>query len=167
VFEPEPVPPTLSTRPCDGPQLRIDAVHVPPSLDRVQMLGHTAPGELQIDELDHWAAPLGLLARQALTADLQARLPQGRVLLPSLAKPPGAESLAVEILSFRADARGARLEAGWLLTSPLQPRALSVTGVVLRTENPSATPATLAGALSNLLAGLADRIAASLCSADP
>lgn len=167
VFLPEPVAPTSTPGPCNGPQIRVAAVHVPPSLDRVEMLGDIAPGELQIDDLDRWAAPLGLLARQALTSDLAARLPNGRVISPSLGKAPGVHSLAVDILAFRADKHGASLEASWLLSSPLPPRGLGATAVVLRTENPSATPAAMAGALGNLLAQLADRISADLCSVDP
>ncbi len=165
LFVPEPVAPTVSAGPYDGPPVRVDAVHVPPSLDRVEMLGDIAPGELQIDDFDHWAAPLGLLARQTLTADLAARLPAGRVISPSLAKPPGAASLAVDILAFSADKHGARLEASWVLTPTRH--APGASAVVVRTENPSATPAAMAGALSDLLAALADRIAAYVCAVEP
>jgi hypothetical protein len=167
LFVPESVAPTVSPRPYDGPPIRVDAVHVPPSLDRVQMLGDIAPGELQVDDHDHWAAPLGLLARQTLTADLAARLPAGRVLFPSLAKPPGAQSLAVDILAFTADKHGARLEASWGLSSTLHGRDSSAPAVVLQYDHPSATPAAMAGALSDLLAQLADRIAAYLASGNP
>jgi uncharacterized lipoprotein YmbA len=150
-----------------GRPIRIDAVHVPPALDRIEILSQVAPGELRVNELDHWAAPLGQLVRQALTADLIARLPPGGVIFPHLAKPAGAIGVSVDLLAFSADREGATLEVSWVGTSTgTEPPTCGGT-MVLRTTLPGAGSAGIAGALSTLLAELADHIAAELLLSAP
>jgi uncharacterized lipoprotein YmbA len=151
-----------------GPAVRVDAVKVPPAWDRLELLQGTGRGEWRIDDLDRWAAPLGQLMREALTADLRARLPPDLVIFPSLPKPPGALGLRIDVLDFRAGASGARLEASWLATRAGSDRAapLSVVAVahsiVLNTSQPVDGPAATARSLAELLARLADAIVAQL-----
>jgi len=145
-----------------GRPIRLDAVHIPPALDRIEILTQVAPGELRVNELDHWAAPLGQLVRQALTADLIARLPPGRVIFPHLAKPTGAIGVSVDLLAFSADREGATLAVSWVGTvTGTQPPTGGGT-LVLRTTLPATDAAAITSALSTLLAQLADRIAADL-----
>ena len=120
-----------------GPALRIDAVHIPPSLDRIAITTDLTPGELRINELDHWAAPPGQLVRQALTADL-------------------------DILAFSADAQGARLEASWIMTSDDSNPGSGGRTASLEDVTPTAGAAATARAWSTMLARLADRIAGDL-----
>jgi uncharacterized lipoprotein YmbA len=145
-----------------GPALRIDAVHIPPSLDRIAITTDLTPGELRINELDHWAAPPGQLVRQALTADLAMRLPEGRVIFPHLAKSRGAIGLNVDILAFSADAQGARLEASWIMTSDDSNPGSGGRTASLEDVTPTAGAAATARAWSTMLARLADRIAGDL-----
>jgi uncharacterized lipoprotein YmbA len=156
--------PTSALGSYGGPPIRIDAVHVPPALDRIEVVSNIAPGELKINDLDHWSAPLGQAARQALSADMVSRLPQGRVIFPHLAKSEDALGISVDVLDFKADQRGAYLEASWVITST-DPKSGAGRGTVaLRTDLPSAGAASTAQALSALLAQLADRIVADLQS---
>jgi uncharacterized lipoprotein YmbA len=111
------MPAASAIAPYVGPALRVDSVHVPPSMDRIEITTERAPGEFRINDLDHWAAPLARLARQTLTADLVLRLPAGRVIFPHLDKTQGAIGISVDILAFSAGAKGARLEASWTVTS--------------------------------------------------
>ena len=112
-------------------------------------------------------APLGQGIRQALTADLVARLPEGRVIFPHLAKLPKTISIRVEILEFNTDRRGARLQASWLGTSDeAQPRSLGET-MVLQTPVSGTGSRSIATALSKLIAQLADRIVAELLQPAP
>ncbi len=151
--------------PYGGPPLRVNAVHMPPSLDRIEIVTDAAPGELQLSELEHWAAPLGRLTRQTLTEDLAMRLPKGRVIFPHLPMPQGAIGLTVDILAFSADQKGARLEASWSFTSEdLKPESAHE-AVSLRNDTPTAGAAATARALSALIAQLADRISADLLTA--
>src|ERR1700743_2121455 len=49
-----------------GPPLRIPSIEIPPTLDRVEFTRQTGPGEMKVDDLVHWSAPLGILARHTL-----------------------------------------------------------------------------------------------------
>ena len=145
-----------------GPPVRIDAVHVPPALDRIEVVGDIAPGEESISDLDHWSAPLGQVARQALAADLVTRLPEGRVIFPHLSKPAGALGISVDVLDISSDSRGTTLLASWIVT-PAGALVRSAGGTVtLHTDLASHGAAATAQALSALLGQLADRIAADL-----
>jgi uncharacterized lipoprotein YmbA len=140
----------------------VEAVHIPAALDRMEIVSQVAPGEYKVSEMDQWIAPLGQGIRQALTMDLAARLPPGRVVFPHIAKPPETLGLSVEILDFNIDRRGARLQVSWLGTSDgAGPRSCGST-FVLQTTLSGAGSASTATALSTLLAELADRIVAEL-----
>jgi uncharacterized protein len=151
----------------NGPAIRIETVHIPSALDRIEILSEVGPGEFKVSDRDHWIAPLGQLARQALTADLVARLPQGRVIFPHLAKPAGAIGVSVDLLAFSTDREGAKLQVSWVGTSDgSRPRSCGGT-MVLQTPLPTLGSAATASALSTLLAQLADRIVAELLPLAP
>lgn len=151
-----------SIAPYAGPPIRIDAVHVPPALDRLEVISNITPGELKVRDLDHWSAPLAEIAKQALSADIVARLPPGRVIFPHLAKPEDALGVSVDILDFRTDAKGPSLEASWTITGS-DPGKVARRGTAQFSANGSSTDAfATANALSALLAQLADRIAGDL-----
>jgi uncharacterized lipoprotein YmbA len=166
IFTLEPVPPPSVSGTYGGPPIHVDAVHVPPGLDRTEIVSSAAPGELEIHDLDQWPAALGEVARQALTADLIARLPPDRVIFPRLPKPAGARGLTVDVLEFKTDPSGATLQAAWVLSEgPGQPAGTPGGGelsAVLHTAHSGTGAAATARALSDLLAKLADRIVASL-----
>jgi uncharacterized protein len=147
-----------------GPPIRVDAVHVPPALDRIEVVSNVAPGELKINDLDHWSAPLGQAARQALSADMVSRLPQGRVIFPHLAKPEEALGISVDVLDFKTDQSGASLEASWVITPPDSKGGPGRATAIVRTDIQSAGAPATARALSALLAQLADHIVADLQS---
>jgi uncharacterized lipoprotein YmbA len=161
-----------------GAPIRVDAVSVPPALDRSEIVSDEPRGRLRIHDLDHWPAPLGEAARQTLSADLDSRLAPGRLIFPHLPKPPDALGLSVDILSFHLDQGIARLEASWVISGPdLGSLRRTVTLRRVAWTTPPAPPtgtatlaapdaAATASALGNLLADLADLIAASLTPAD-
>lgn len=90
----------LASAAYDGPPLQVRAVRLPPANDRPELTTEVTPGEWQIRDFDHWIAPLDRLARQALSEDLAARLPPGRLVFPGAAYPPTGADLTVDILSF-------------------------------------------------------------------
>jgi uncharacterized lipoprotein YmbA len=156
-----------------GPPIRVDVVHVPAALDRMELVEDVAPGEIRIRDLDQWSAPLGELARQALTADLIERLPAGRVLFPHLAKPAGALGISVDLLAFHSDGAAASAQASWIIESAApserQRGTAMLTTAGTASTGGSGSPgdtgqgaAATADALSVLLAQLADRIVESL-----
>jgi uncharacterized lipoprotein YmbA len=157
-----PVAPASPRATYSGPPVRVDSVHVPPALDRIEVIRDMTPGELKISDLDHWSAPLGQAARQALSADMVSRLPPGRVIFPHLAKPEGALGISVDVLDFKSDGNGSYLEASWLVSAAGSPSPSGMASASLRTDLPSPDAAATARALSVLLGQLADQIAAGL-----
>jgi len=162
LFMVEPVAPTAASSPYDGPAVRVEAVHVPAALDRMEIVSEIAPGEFKVSDLDRWMAPLGQGIRQALTLDLAARLPSGRVIFPHLAKPPECIGISVELLDFNIDRRGAEIDVSWLGTSDDARSPPRGGTMVLRTSLTGTGSASMATALSELLAQFADRIVAGL-----
>ena len=167
LFALDPIAPTSIPSSYNGPAIRVDAVHIPPALDRIEILSEIGLGEFKVSDRDQWVAPLGQLARQALTEDLIARLPPGRVIFPDLAKSTGTISVSVDLLAFSAGREGAKLQASWVGTSDgYQPRSYGGT-MLLETTLRGAGSAATASALSTLLAELADRIVAELLLSAP
>src|SRR5258706_9204092 len=80
-----------------APALRVDTLNVPASWDRIEILRLSAAGTLQISDFDHLAAPLAQMARQALSDDLDQRLPAGSVIFSRLPKPNGAFGGKIDI----------------------------------------------------------------------
>jgi uncharacterized lipoprotein YmbA len=160
------VAPTATRSVYGGPPLRVDAVHFPPALDRIEIIRDVGPGQLRLSDTEHWSAPLGETARQALSADLVARLPPGKTIYPQLPKPDGALGLIVDVLEFHTDGQSAELQASWVANPAGQGQGQAATGstgsATLHSSGPAATAAETAQALSILLAQLADRIAAGL-----
>ncbi len=141
-----------------GPPLRVAAVHVPPGLDRLEIVSGVAPGELEIHDQAHWAAPLSQIARQALSLDLAARLPPDKVVSPNLPKPDDALGVSVDILDFSVDATSGHLSASWDLSRNAV-RTQQQT-VRLQSGPGGRDAAAVAQTWSALLALLADRIVA-------
>lgn len=161
----EPVPPTAVLKgPYSGPAVQLRAVHIPAAMDRMEILRELAPGQSQVRESDHWAAPLGQAARQALTEDLLARLPPGIVIFPNIPRPAGAAELSVDILAFRVTGGVAVMDVSWNLDVPSETSHApgSTQQLHLRMAAGSDGAADTAQAFSALLAQLADRIAFAL-----
>jgi uncharacterized lipoprotein YmbA len=154
--------PAGSVTDYQGPAVRIDVVHVPVDIDRIEIVTTPAPGQIRINEMDHWSGPLALVARQALTADLMARLPPGKVVFPHLPKADGALGIRVDVLEFVAAAGGSRLVASWQVVAGGEHPAEPKSPVTLSRKGDGSTPAAVSAELSVLLGQLADRIAADL-----
>ena len=86
--------------------VQLVAVHVPPSLDRNEMVRRSNGQSMSISDTDRWSAPLGEMIRNVLSQDMQKRLAKGEVILPDAPAPPGAASIVVTISDFAADADG-------------------------------------------------------------
>lgn len=162
-----PVAPRSTPRPYQGPEVRVDAVHIPPSLDRMEIVGDVAAGELEISDLEHWSASLGQMARQTLSADLAARMPAGRLIFPHLPKPEGAMGISVDVLNFNAAHDDADLDASWVFTSADSARTCGGGTASLQTHRSTVGAAAIVRGWSALLAQLADRIVATLAELPP
>ena len=142
--------------------VKIDAVHIPPALDRNSMVRGESDNQLQISSQDRWAGDLGEMIRRVLTQDLASRLPGGMVIAPDSPAPPRARGLVVDILTFQPQATGeVVLDADWTLlegtqSNPVLRRSVHLTG------SAAASAQGEAAAMSTLLGQLADSIAAEV-----
>src|SRR6185312_14489708 len=117
-----------------GKAVKIDAVHIPPALDRNSMVRGESDNQLQISSQDRWAGDLGEMIRRVLTQDLASRLPGGMVIAPDSPAPPSARGLVVDILTFQPQGTGeVVLDADWTLlegtqSNPVLRRTVHLTG---------------------------------------
>ena len=147
-----------------APALRIDTLNVPASWDRIEILKPSQAGSLQISDFDHWAAPLTQMARQALSDDLDLRLPPGSIIYPRLPKPSGALGVNVDILEFDIVASQASMRASWIIVPSGDAQRAKRSNAELRTSTGSEDAAAIVHAWSDLIGQLADRIAADAVS---
>ena len=110
----QPTSPPAQTRAAYvGPPMRIDAVHIPASLDRPELVRDEGGDRFTVSDNDHWAAPVGELLRRVLTQDLAAVLPPDKVIFPDAPKLPGSQGLVVDILSITPSSDGVVMQASW------------------------------------------------------
>jgi uncharacterized protein len=149
---------------ANGTPVKVDAVHIPPALDRDSMVRGENDNQLQISSQDRWAGDLGEMIRHVLTQDLAQRLPSGMVVAPESPAPPSARGLVIDILTFQPQGGEVVLDADWTLVqgtqaNPVQRRPVHLTQ--------SATPSAQgeAEAMSALLGQLADDISKEMSGA--
>ena len=165
-FTLEPVGPGAATAAVRGhAPLKVDAVHIPPALDRSSIVRGMSGDQLQISSRDRWAGDLGETIRRVLTQDLASRLPPGMVIAPDAPPPANARGIVVDILTFQPRGAGeVVLDADWTLLQGSQSHA-----VLSRSEHLTTAAAPTAqgeaAAMSTLLGELADRMTAAIGSA--
>ena len=145
-------------RGAKGTPVKIDAVHIPPALDRDSVVRGESDNQLQISSQDRWAGDLGEMIRRVLTQDLAARLPSGMVIAPESPAPPSARGIVVDILTFQPRGGEVVLDADWTLlvgtqSNPVLRRSLHLTSAGASSAQGQAA------AMSTLLGDLADRMA--------
>ena len=143
--------------PRESARLRIDAVHVPLAIDRLEVVQHDAQNRVTVDDFDRWSAPPGDLIQRALTQDLASRLPPGSVTFPASPKPPGAIGIVVDILDLRQTGDGYAMTVSWSSVGP------TTTSLPLRRQLDLQTPggedvASQTEALDRLVGELAESI---------
>lgn len=154
--------PTTPVASLTGAPIGVDAVELPPGLDRREVVVRKADLGLEVREKDQWTATLENLVLHTVAYDLADRLPDGMVILPGQAKPDTAMQsidLLFEELAAGPDNKVV-LDVRWVLHQTGQPN---------RTEHerleipiPSLDSAAIAQGHSQALAQLADRIVAGL-----
>jgi uncharacterized lipoprotein YmbA len=157
------VPAATDRRDISG-RVQLAAVHIPPDLDRREMVSMKGENSVEISSTNRWAAELDIMIRNILAEDLEARLPRGKLILPEAPAPDGAGTLVVTLTEFGRDAKGeVKLDGSWSLLS-------GQTGAsILRREfhlNGGAAPGAdaTAAAMSRALGELASQMAATLAS---
>jgi uncharacterized protein len=152
------VPPAAPPADGSGVPVKIDAVHIPPALDRESMVRGESDSQLQISSQDRWAGDLGEMIGRVLTQDLEQRLPSGMVIAPQSPAPTGTRGVVVDILTFQPQAGEVVLDADWTLLEGTQSNPMLHRSVHL-TANAATSAQDEAAAMSALLGQLADGIA--------
>jgi len=153
-----------------GAAYRVDAVHIPADLDRLELVRPGPGGRFTVSDNDHWAAPLGDLLQRTLTQDLAAEFPSGEIVFPQAPKPPGAGGIVVTILGLTYGDGSVAMDASWSVVAarpPVTTTAPADSAVRQRTLRVTAPVsgggvADDAAQLSTLSAKLAVAIAADL-----
>jgi len=106
------IPPPDQSVAVGEPTLAIDVrvVHIPPELDRSELMVRTGPTETALLENERWASPIHEEIKEAVQLELQ------RLLEPRSGSSPTLAKLAVDIDVQRLEAelgRYARLVASW------------------------------------------------------
>jgi uncharacterized lipoprotein YmbA len=152
-----PLPPLVAA-------VQVAAVHLPPSLDRRELVTHSGAHEVDVDARHRWSAPLADMTRNVLSQDLRARLPAGAVVMPDMPAPQDTGEIVVSLSRFGADAsQRATLQGSWSLSHR--------GGVRVRRDVAFSAPLDGSGAeasasaMSDLLGQLATDIATNLGNA--
>lgn len=101
-----------------GAPIRIAAVHLPLSIDRLEVVSHDEVDRVKVMDFDRWSAPPGNLMRRALTQDLVAALPAGSVIYPDAPVPAATRNIVVDVLDLRRTGDRYVMQASWSLASP-------------------------------------------------
>ncbi len=158
------IPAAENRQPALPAPVQIAAVHLPPSLDRRQMVRMTSASGVAISESDRWSGPLDDMVRNVLSEDLLTRLPAGRVVLPAAPAPEDTRAIVVTVADFGPDPSGAvTLTGSWALLDRARQRPTFDRQFALSVGS-AATPEGMAAGMSRALAQLADRIASALVS---
>ena len=137
----------------------IDAVELPPGVDRKEVVVRQPDHRLEVRGGEQWSAPFKDLVLHTLAFDLAARLPVGTVIVPGETKPAAMRSIdvAFEELAANAD-RSVVADARWVVHEPGRPDIAHRDRIVANVA--SLDGPQIATGLSQVLAGLADRMAA-------
>jgi uncharacterized lipoprotein YmbA len=166
-------PPTPGAAPVapPGDLVGLLPVLVPGYLDRPQVVTWAAPGELRIDEFLRWAEPLDAGVSRTLAENLDALLPNRRVLRwPWSASTPLRCRVRVELQRFGPRVDGSLgLVASFAVLPARGERPLASRAVDLRRGPPDvpANPADAGAgveAMSHLLLELAQEVAATVAA---
>lgn len=169
-----PVAPGASPQPAAGTPVKIDAVHIPPALDRNSMVLGESSNQLDISSQDRWAGDLGEMIRRVLTEDLAQRLPSGMVIAPESPAPANARGIVVDILTFQPQSADqssdqssdkssgeVTLDADWTIVEGTQSNPVLRRSTHL-TAAATGSAQSEAAAMSTLLGELADSMASGI-----
>lgn len=141
----------------------VAAVHVPPALDRREMMRRTGANTVEVSGQDRWTAPLGEMTRRVLSRDLAKRLPPGKLIPPGAPAPPHVAEIVVSIADFGPDGTGkVRLDGSWSLLQGGRGQVALRRDIALAIDSSAAGGADEAAAMSRLLGRLATKIAEAL-----
>ena len=162
----DPVPPQGASRAAAAVPVQVAAVHIPPALDRQEMVRETAPHQLDVSDQNRWGGALDASIQRVLTQDLAQRLPPSGVVLPQEPAPQRHDAIVVDILQFDEDASGQVIfDGSWSLTASGADTPLTRRHLRLSARAGSNSYSDQVAAMSHVLGALSDNIAGELALA--
>ena len=141
------------------PPLRILGVRLPAAFDQLEVIRPVAGGRLAYSDFDRWAAAPGRLAEEALSRDLQQRLP-GLMLDPSPSVgPPSLRAMRVTMLSLESGPDGVQASVVVEIHAAAGDPAGGLWPMTLSAPAQPESPELQVELWSRLIADLADRTA--------
>lgn len=92
---------SMGTKPADY-TVAIDPVTIPATDDRPQMVVQTGPNQVQVDEFNQWAAPLGANIASVVAGDLSTELGTPHVVLAPPTPVQPAYRVTINVQRFKA-----------------------------------------------------------------
>jgi len=156
--------PAASQAPASGLALSVEQVDIPRYLDRPQIVRYGSTYQLEVDDFARWGEPLGAMVSRVLVQDLSRRLPGAQVFIATdAAAVPADLDLEVTLNGFEADPQNVVvLDARWVVRRPRDGQVLTSEAGVVTVPMGEPTLPGMAQAMSQALAQLSDRIAATL-----
>lgn len=165
-FSLETIAPESSPGAAAGLPVGIDAVELPPAVDRREIVARDSDGHLDLRGTELWAGPFEAMVIHTLAFDLAGRLPEGMVILPGQSKPAAMRSINLIIEELEAGPDPILvLDARWILRA--QDSAGTTHHERIAIDLASLESAEIASGTSRALAALADRIVAELGGQGP
>ena len=162
----DPVTPEGPTKPAASIPVQVAAVHIPPALDRQEMVRETAPHQLDVSDQNRWGGSLDSMVQRVLTQNLAQRLPPSSIVLPQEPAPQRHDAIVVDILQFDEDASGHVIfDGSWSLTASDADKPLTSRHLRLSARTGSNSYSDQAAAMSRVLGELSDSIAGELAAA--
>jgi uncharacterized protein len=146
--------------------VQVAAVHIPPALDRQEMVRETAPHQLDISDQNRWGGSLDTMIQGVLTQNLAQRLPPSSIVLPQEPAPQRHDAIVVDILQFDEDGSGQVIfDGSWSLTASDADKPLTSRHLRLTARAGSNSYSEQVAAMSRVLGELSDSIAGELAVA--
>jgi uncharacterized protein len=162
----DPVTPQGSTKAAASVPVQVAAVHIPPALDRQEMVRQTAPHQLDLSDQNRWGGSLDTMIQRVLTQNLAQRLPPSSIVLPQEPAPQRHDAIVVDILQFDEDASGqVTFDGSWSLTASDGDKPLTSRHLRLTARPASNSYSDQVAAMSRVLGELSDNIAGELAVA--
>jgi hypothetical protein len=160
------VPPQPPMGAAPSIPVQLAAVHIPPALDRQEIVRESAPHQLDISDQNRWGGSLDNVIQRVLTQDLTQRLAPSSIVLPQEPAPAHHNAIVVDILEFDEDASDQVVfDGSWSLTGSDSDTPLVDHRLRLNAHARSSSYSDQVAAMSQVLGKLSDNIAGEIAEA--
>jgi uncharacterized protein len=147
----------------DPTPIQVAAIHVPPALDRQEMVRESTATQVAVNDEHRWIAPFGDMVRHVLTEDLANRLPPNMVVYADEPPPARVNALVIDILRFVGEPDGRVVfDGSWSVVSGQGDTVIVSRHLNLSEPARSGDYRGQALAMSRLIGLLADSVVAGL-----